>query len=158
MARQSASATSGWTASRVLPASLVGSYPQPDRLINRDGLASQTRRCCTNSHCPARCPPTGSSPSDARRHWSAELGHPIQDLAAEDGLTPLPSWTPGAKAITDDGHVAEERVLHPGLTMGLVKLRLTTVFDAQHDRFATGWSPVSWGLIDELFVNLTMPR
>ena len=30
---------------------------------------------------------------------------------------PLPSWTPGAKAITDDGLVAEERVLHPALTM-----------------------------------------
>ena len=34
-----------------------------------------------------------------------------------DGLTPLPSLTPGAKAITDDGRVAEERVLHPALTM-----------------------------------------
>ena len=40
---------------------------------------------------------------------------------------------------------------------GIVKLRLTTVFDAQYSGFATGWSPVSWGLIDELFVNLTMP-
>ena len=36
---------------------------------------------------------------------------------SEDSLTPLPSWTPGAKAITDDGLVAEERVLHPALTM-----------------------------------------
>ena len=62
---------------------------------------------------PARCQPTGFSPADAIRHWSAEGGHPIQDLAAEDGLSPLPSWTPGAKAITDDGRVAEERVLHP---------------------------------------------
>ena len=44
-------------------------------------------------------------------------GHPIQDLTAEDGLTPLPSWTPGAKAIADDGLVAEERVLHPALAM-----------------------------------------
>ena len=38
-----------------------------------------------------------------------------------------------------------------------VKLRLAAVFDAQHGGFATGWSPVSWGSIDELFVNLTMP-
>ena len=74
-------------------------------------------RCCTNRHEPARCPPTGSSPADAIRHWSAEGGHPIQDLTAEDGLTPLPNWTPGAKAIADDGLVAEERVLHPALTM-----------------------------------------
>ncbi len=55
--------------------------------------------------------------SDAIRHWSAEGGHPIQDRTAEDGLTPLPNWTPGAKTIADDGRVAEERVLHPALTM-----------------------------------------
>ena len=40
---------------------------------------------------------------------------------------------------------------------GIVKLGLTAVFDAQHGGFTTGWSPVSWGLIDELFVNLIMP-
>ena len=37
-----------------------------------------------------------------------------------------------------------------------VKLRLPAVFDAQHGGFATGWGPVSWGSIDELFVNLTV--
>ena len=41
---------------------------------------------------------------------------------------------------------------------GIVKLRLAAVFDAQHDGFATGWPPASWGSIDELFVNLTMPH
>ena len=41
--------------------------------------------------------------------------------------------------------------------MGIVKLRLTAVSDAQHGGFATGWSPVYWGSIDDLFVNLTMP-
>ena len=40
---------------------------------------------------------------------------------------------------------------------GIVKLGLTAVFDAQHGGVATGWSPVFLGLIDELFVNLTMP-
>ena len=40
---------------------------------------------------------------------------------------------------------------------GIVKLRLTAVFDAQHGGFETGWSPISWGSIAELFVNLTMP-
>ena len=40
---------------------------------------------------------------------------------------------------------------------GIVKLRLRAVFDAQHGGFETGWSPISWGSIDELFVNLTMP-
>ena len=50
-------------------------------------------------------------------NWSAEGGHPIQDRIAEGGLTPLPSWAPGAKTIADDGRVAEERILHPVLTM-----------------------------------------
>ena len=43
-------------------------------------------RCCTNPHWPARCQPTGFSPADAIRHWSAEGGYPIQDFAAEDHL------------------------------------------------------------------------
>ena len=76
------------------------------------------RRCCTNRHGPARCSPTGSSPADAIRHWSAESGHPIEDLTAEDDFTPLLGWAPGAKTSADDGRVAEERVLHPALTMG----------------------------------------
>ena len=38
-----------------------------------------------------------------------------------------------------------------------VKLRLTAVSDPQHGGFTTGWSPVSWGSIDQLFVNLTVP-
>ena len=81
-------------------------------------LAQQAQgRCCMNRHWPARCQPAGSSPADAIRRWSAEGGHPIEDFTAEDDLTPLPSWTPGAKAIADDGLVAEERVLHPALTM-----------------------------------------
>ena len=34
------------------------------------------RRCCTNRHRPARGQSTGSSsPDDAIRHWSAEVGH-----------------------------------------------------------------------------------
>ena len=36
-----------------------------------------------------------------------------------------------------------------------VKLKLTAVFDAQHGGFTTGWSPASWGSIDDLLVNLT---
>ena len=74
-------------------------------------------RCCTNRDWPARCPPTGSSPVEAIRHWSAEGGHPIEDLTAEDDLTPLPGWAPGPEVISDNGLVSEERVLHPALTM-----------------------------------------
>ena len=50
---------------------------------------------------------------DAIRHWSAEIGYPIEDLTAEDDLTPLPGWAPGAKTISDDGLVSKERVLRP---------------------------------------------
>ena len=82
-----------------------------------DQISDPRRCCCTNPHWPARCQPTGFSPADAIRHWSAEGGHPIEDFAAVDHLTPLPGWAPGAKAISDDGFVSEERILHPALTM-----------------------------------------
>ena len=39
---------------------------------------------------------------------------------------------------------------------GIVKWTLTAVSDAQHGGFTTGSSPVSWGSIAELFVNLTV--
>ena len=52
----------------------------------------------------------GSLPADAIRRWSAEVGHPIEGLTAEDDLTPLPSWAPDAKIISDDGRVSKERV------------------------------------------------
>ena len=80
------------------------------------GLSRHTR-WCTNRHGHATVPTTGASSTDGVRNWAAHVGHPIQDLTAEDDLTPLPGWTPGAKAIADDGRVAEERVLHPALTM-----------------------------------------
>ena len=98
---------------------LEASAPRPRAPDRRRCHAHRAapRRCCTNRDWPARCPPTAFSPADAIRHWSAEGGHPIEDLTAENGLTPLPSWTPGAKAIADDGLVAEERILHPALTM-----------------------------------------
>ena len=79
-------------------------------------VAPEDGRCCTNRDWSARCQPTGSSPADTIRHGTADLGHPIQDLTAEDNLTPLPRWTPGAKAIANDGRVAEARVLHLALT------------------------------------------
>ena len=85
--------------------------------LSSDAIAAWTRRCCMNRHWPARCPPTEFLPADAIRRWSAKGGHPIQDLTAEDDLTRLPGCAPGAKAISDDGLVAEERVLHPALAI-----------------------------------------
>ena len=93
----------------------LGALPRAARPAWAGGV--DERRCCMNPHWPARCQPTGFSPADAIRHWSAEGDHPIEDFAADDYLTPLPSWTPGAKTIADDGFVSEERILHPALTM-----------------------------------------
>ena len=53
---------------------------------------------------------------------------------SEDGLTLLPGWAPGAKAIADDGLVAEERVLHPALTMVPGHLLPTVPADLLHQR------------------------
>ena len=55
--------------------------------------------------------------------------------------------------VVEPPSVGSGRHLH----RGIVKLKLTAVFDAQHGGFTTGWSPASWGSIDELLVNLTMP-
>ena len=68
-------------------------------------------------------------------------GCPPQERSAS---RKTPSWRSGS-------------VRTPRTKSGTVKLRLPAVFDAQHGGFATGLSPVSWGSIDELFVNLTMP-
>ena len=64
-------------------------------------------RCCTNRDWPARCQSTRSSPADAIRHWSTEGGHPIEDLTAEDDLTPqlasaLPGGPPGRCCMNRD--------------------------------------------------------
>ena len=53
--------------------------------------------------------------------------------------------------------VANRFVLTHAYPDGIVKLRLTAAFGAQHGGFTTGWSPVSCGSLDELFANLTMP-
>ena len=74
-----------------------------------------------------------------------------QDEAPRTAEQPRPplrssSWTP---------NLASPRKI-AGPRTGIVKLRLTAVSDPQHGGFATGSSPVSWGSLDELFVNLTV--
>ena len=99
----------------------------------------------------------------------------IAELARQAlGMAVAIAWLPGpagtrrrvAKLSVEEPDAAEParpdlwgaRVSNdPGLP-DPVKLRLAAVFDAQPGGFATGWSPVSWGSIDELFDNLTMPR
>ena len=58
-----------------------------------------------------------ASPTDRRRLRPAQRGHPIQDTARKARLDVPASSTPGAKAIANDGLVAEEDVLHTGLSM-----------------------------------------
>ena len=57
--------------------------------------------------------------------------------------------------------VACVRVGFPGTreasSSGSVTLKLTDVSDVQQSGVETCWSPVSWGSIDEIFVNLTSP-
>ena len=65
--------------------------------------------------------------------------------------------TCGRQTRVDPAEVLTHPRTHPHMRVGIVKLGLTVVFDAQYGGVATGWSPVSWGLIDELFVNLSMP-
>ena len=70
---------------------------QPGRVAvgwSHDVRGAGSGRCCTNRHWPARCPPTGSSPADAIRHWSAEGGHPIEDLTART-TSRVPTHLPG---------------------------------------------------------------
>ena len=95
------------------------------------GLSRHTH-CCTSRDWPARCQPTGSSPTDAIRHWSTESRHPIEDLTAEDDLTPLPGWAQGTEAIADDGLVSKERVFHPALTMVHERLLPAAVAERLH--------------------------
>ena len=92
---------------------------RPHKLVERSAtlLRGVVARIVTGPHDAHRQDPPGSSPVEAIRHGSAEGGHPIEDRTAEDDLTPLPGWPPGPEAISDNGRVSEERVLHPALTM-----------------------------------------
>ena len=47
-------------------------------------------RWCADAGRPPRCKPSSPSPTDAVRDGSAKLGHPVQNVTREHGLTPLP--------------------------------------------------------------------
>ena len=48
------------------------------------------RRWCADAGRPTCFKPSSPSPTDAVRDGSAKLGHPIQNVTREHGLTPLP--------------------------------------------------------------------
>ena len=55
------------------------------------------------------------STTDAVRLRPPELGHPVQDVARENGFGGLPRWGARSKTISNDRLVAEEAVFHPRL-------------------------------------------
>ena len=52
--------------------------------------APAERRWCADAGRPTRFKPSSPSPTDAVRDGSAKLGHPVQNVTREHGLTPLP--------------------------------------------------------------------
>ena len=52
--------------------------------------ARETGRWCADAGRPTRFKPSSPSPTDAVRDGSAKLGHPVQNVTREHGLTPLP--------------------------------------------------------------------
>ena len=48
------------------------------------------RRWCADAGRSTRFKPSSPSPTDAVRDGSAKLGHPVQNVTREHGLTPLP--------------------------------------------------------------------
>ena len=51
---------------------------------------SAAGRWCADAGRPTRFKPSSPSPTDAVRDGSAKLGHPVQNVTREHGLTPLP--------------------------------------------------------------------
>ena len=64
------------------------------RHVGRDGSGThggnEARRWCADAGRPTRFKPSSPSPTDAVRDGSAKLGHPVQNVTREHGLTPLP--------------------------------------------------------------------
>ena len=53
-------------------------------------LVENQWRWCADAGRPTRFKPSSPSPTDAVRDGSAKLGHPVQNVTREHGLTPLP--------------------------------------------------------------------
>ena len=76
--------------------SLAGSYPVAwtRATAHRRAVSGSRRlevgRWCADAGRPTRFKPSSPSPTDAVRDGSAKLGHPVQNVTREHGLTPLP--------------------------------------------------------------------
>ena len=65
----------------------AGTNPALARAI---GVMLKNGRWCADAGRPPRFKPSRPSPTDAVRDGSAKLGHPVQNVTREHGLTPLP--------------------------------------------------------------------
>ena len=74
-------------------------------------------RWCADAGRPTRFKPSSPSPTDGVRDGSTKLGHPVQNVTREHGLTPLPRCTACPKTVADDRRVPEERILHARVLM-----------------------------------------
>ena len=61
-----------------------------DRLPGDRVWEGDLGRWCAAAGRPTRFKPSRPSPTDAVRDGSAKLGHPVQNVTREHGLTPLP--------------------------------------------------------------------
>ena len=67
--------------------------PAPDGdavAVEDERAGGVARRWCADAGRPTRFQPSSPSPTDAIRDGSAKLGHPVQTVTREHGLTPLP--------------------------------------------------------------------
>ena len=68
----------------------VGDGGQRDDESDLDRRGHEGGRWCADAGRPTRFKPSSPSPTDAVRDGSAKLGHPVQNVTREHGLTPLP--------------------------------------------------------------------
>ena len=67
----------------------IGAAPD-DVLVAHIRRVLEAWRWCADAGRPTRFKPSSPSPTDAVRDGSAKLGHPVQNVTREHGLTPLP--------------------------------------------------------------------
>ena len=79
----SSEAIAAWTASR-------SGRRGGQRRYSDLAIETALRRWCADAGRPTRFKPSSPSPTDAVRDGSAKLGHPVQNVTREHGLTPLP--------------------------------------------------------------------
>ena len=68
----------------------VGKFPFKITGIPEQYMVEKFWRWCADAGRPTRFKPSSPSPTDAVRDGSAKLGHPVQNVTREHGLTPLP--------------------------------------------------------------------